>query len=66
MLQMNPHGTIAVVGAMGLGYVIIGTVWLLNRRRAKSEKANRWYVRPEMAGRTRVPTDEKYDDVAGH
>ena len=57
---------IAVVGAMGLGYVVLGAVWLVNRRRAKSEKANRWYVRPDMAGRARVPTDEKYDDVAGH
>ena len=57
---------IAVVGVMGLGYLVLGAVWLVGRRRRGAERANRYYVRPEMAGRTRVPTDEKYDDVAGH
>ena len=52
---------IVVVGAMALGYVVIGAFWLVGRRRQKKEQANRWYVRPEMAGRSLVPTDEKYD-----
>ena len=50
-----------VVGAMALGYVAIGVYWLVSRRRRQAEKANRWYVRPEMSGRSLVPTDEKYD-----
>ena len=56
----------AVVGVMALGYVVIGVVYLVSRRRArKAEKANRWYVRPEMAGRSLVPTvEEKYDTPA--
>ncbi|EIW61982.1 RmlC-like cupin [Trametes versicolor FP-101664 SS1] len=58
---------IAVVGVMGLGYCAIAVVYFVSRRRAAKEKAaNRWYVRPEMAGRTLVPTteergEEKYD-----
>ena len=57
---------IVVVGAMALGYVVIGAFWLVGRRRQKKEQANRWYVRPEMAGRSLVPTseeraEEKYD-----
>ena len=51
----------AVVGAMGIGYIAIGAFWLVSRRRRQAEKANRWYVRPEMSGRSLVPTDEKYD-----
>ncbi|KAI0719578.1 RmlC-like cupin [Cerioporus squamosus] len=52
---------IVVVGAMALGYIVIGAFWLVGRRRQKKEQANRWYVRPEMAGRSLVPTEEKYD-----
>ncbi|KAI0832393.1 RmlC-like cupin [Trametes gibbosa] len=60
---------IVVVGVMGLGYFAIAAVYVVSRRRARSdEKANRWYVRPEMAGRSLVPTvevsaDDKYDPV---
>lgn len=51
-----------VVGAMAIGYVAIGIVWLAGRRRHAAEKANRFYVRPEMTGRSLVPTTEdKYD-----
>ncbi|KAI0774249.1 RmlC-like cupin domain-containing protein [Fomes fomentarius] len=51
-----------VVGAMAIGYVAIGIVWLAGRRRRAAEKANRFYVRPEMTGRSLVPTtEEKYD-----
>ncbi|KAI0750705.1 RmlC-like cupin [Daedaleopsis nitida] len=50
-----------VVGLMALGYVAIGVFYLVARRRRAAEKTNRWYVRPEMAGRSLVPTDEKYD-----
>ncbi|KAI0638163.1 RmlC-like cupin [Trametes polyzona] len=60
---------VVVVGVMGLGYVAIAAVYLMGRRRRAAEKANRWYVRPEMAGRALVPTseeraDEKYDAPA--
>ena len=51
-----------VVGVLAVGYVVIAVVWLVRRRRNDSKKANRFYVRPEMTGRSIVPTDEpKYD-----
>ena len=54
-----------VVGLMALGYVAIGAAWLVGRRRRRANaKADRWYVRPDMSGRSLVPNDEKYDDIA--
>ncbi|EJF61214.1 RmlC-like cupin [Dichomitus squalens LYAD-421 SS1] len=51
----------AVVGAMAIGYIAIGVFWLVRRRRSAAKEANRFYVRPEMSGRSLVPTEEKYD-----
>ncbi|KAI1795208.1 RmlC-like cupin [Ganoderma leucocontextum] len=52
-----------VVGVLAVGYIVIGAIWLVKRRRDDAaKKANRFYVRPEMAGRSLVPTDDlKYD-----
>ena len=51
---------------MGLGYLALAAFYFVSRRRRAAEKANRWYVRPEMSGRSLVPTseeraEEKYD-----
>ncbi len=51
-----------VVGVLAVGYLVLGVVWLVKRRRNDAKEANRFYVRPEMTGRSLVPTDEpKYD-----
>ncbi|KAH9899893.1 RmlC-like cupin [Cubamyces lactineus] len=57
---------IVVVCVMGLGYLALAAFYFVSRRRRAAEKANRWYVRPEMSGRSLVPTseeraEEKYD-----
>ncbi|KAI0650788.1 RmlC-like cupin [Trametes meyenii] len=62
---------VVVVGVMGAGYLVLAVVYFVSRRgRSRAaEKANRWYVRPEMSGRSLVPTveergEEKYDPAA--
>ncbi|KZT12476.1 RmlC-like cupin [Laetiporus sulphureus 93-53] len=50
---------IAVVGVMGLGYVVLAALFFT--RRGRKDGKDRSYVRPDMAGRTLVPTTEKLD-----
>ncbi|KAI0349412.1 RmlC-like cupin [Trametes cingulata] len=57
---------VVVVSVMGLGYLALAVFYFVSRKRRAAEKANRWYVRPEMSGRKLVPTteeraEEKYD-----
>ncbi|KAI0375614.1 RmlC-like cupin [Pilatotrama ljubarskyi] len=58
---------VVVVSVMGLGYLGLAVFYFVSRRRRAAEKANRWYVRPEMSCRKLVPTseervaEEKYD-----
>ncbi|KAL7282395.1 RmlC-like cupin [Trametes coccinea BRFM310] len=51
-----------VVCVMGVGYLALAGFYFVSRRRRAAEKANRWYVRPEMAGRSLVPTVEVHDE----
>ncbi|KAI0771602.1 RmlC-like cupin domain-containing protein [Trametes elegans] len=61
---------VVVVSVMGAGYLVLAAFYVVGSRRrrraAAAEKADRWYVRPAMAGRSLVPTseeraEEKYD-----
>ncbi|KAH9951608.1 RmlC-like cupin [Amylocystis lapponica] len=53
---------IVVVSVMGLGYLVLGGLFLMGRWRGGSGKG-RSFVRPDMSGRTLVPTLEKYDVI---
>lgn len=54
---------IAVVSVLGLGYVVLGAIFFVNRRK-RGEKS---FIRPDMKGRSLVPTldHDKFDASAG-
>ncbi|KAI0921076.1 hypothetical protein AcW2_006165 [Taiwanofungus camphoratus] len=62
-IQPATIALIVVVCVMGLGYLVLGGLFLTGRFRGKGKGKGRSYIRPNMTGRTQVPTVEKYDMI---
>jgi len=60
--QPTTIALIAVVSVLGVGYLVLGAIFLMKRRNHGDKE--RSYIRPDMKGRSLVPPLEKYDVTA--